>query len=288
MKTIKFEKWQGLGNDFVILNDEKATPELARIMCNRNFGVGADGLFSPVKTQDTDIGWDFYNSDGSIAQMCGNGIRCFAKFAKENKLVDKNEFSVKTLAGTIVPKILPDGRVRVDMGKPILEAQKIPVNIETPQDFEIEGFSASAISMGNPHCVIFTDGDSKKLAREFGPKIEPHKLFPQKTNVEFVKIENRSKIHLDVYERGCGITFVKIENRSKIHLDVYERGCGITLACGTGACAATVAGVLKGLLDNTVTVELPGGELTIEYNGENVYMTGCATKVFEGEFFCKK
>ena len=263
MKTIKFEKWQGLGNDFVILNDEKATPELARIMCNRNFGVGADGLFSPVKTQDTDIGWDFYNSDGSIAQMCGNGIRCFAKFAKENKLVDKNEFSVKTLAGTIVPKILPDGRVRVDMGKPILEAQKIPVNIETPQDFEIEGFSASAISMGNPHCIIFTKEDSTKLAHTFGPKIELHKLFPEKTNVEFVQIKNSSKIRLDVYERGCGIT----------------------LACGTGACAAVVAGVLKGLLDNTVTVELPGGELTIEYSGENVYMTGMATKVFEGEFF---
>lgn len=266
MKTIKFEKWQGLGNDFIILTEEKATPELAKIMCDRNFGIGADGLFSPKKTLNTDIGWDFYNSDGSVAQMCGNGIRCFAKFVREHNLVNKDEFSVETLAGTIIPSILEDGRVRVDMGMPILDAKKIPVDVSTPQDFEIEGFRASAVSMGNPHCVIFTDGDSKKLAREFGPKIEPHKLFPQKTNVEFVKIENRSKMRLDVYERGCGIT----------------------LACGTGACAATVGGILKGLLDNTVTVELPGGELTIEYNGKNVYMTGCATKVFEGEFFCKK
>ena len=182
MKEIKFEKWQGLGNDFIILNEEKATSELAKLMCDRNFGVGADGLFSPVKTDDTDIGWDFYNSDGSIAQMCGNGIRCFAKYAYTHKLVNKNKFSVKTLAGTIIPEILSDGRVRVDMGKPILEAQKIPVNTQTPQDFIIEGFSASAISMGNPHCIIFTEHDSAALAREYGPKIEPHKLFPQKTS----------------------------------------------------------------------------------------------------------
>ncbi len=263
MKTIKFEKWQGLGNDFVILNEEKATSEFAKKMCDRNFGIGADGLFSPTKTDDTDIGWDFYNSDGSVAQMCGNGIRCFAKFARENKLVNKDEFSVKTLAGTIIPKILPDGRVCVNMGKPILEAEKIPVESKTPQDFEVEGFRACAISMGNPHCVIFTDDDSKKLALEYGPKIEVHKLFPEKTNVEFVQIKNRARVRLDVYERGCGIT----------------------LACGTGACATVVAGILKGFLDNTVTVELPGGELTIEYNGENVYMTGSATKVFDGEFF---
>lgn len=266
MKTIKFEKWQGLGNDFIILTEEKATPELAKIMCDRNFGIGADGLFSPRKTENTDIGWDFFNSDGSIAQMCGNGIRCFAKFARAHNLVNKDEFSVETLAGTIIPRILHDGRVRVDMGKPVFEAKKIPVNTDTPQDFEIEGFRASAVSMGNPHCVIFTDGDSKKLAREYGAKIEPHPLFPQKTNVEFVRIENPSKMRLDVYERGCGIT----------------------LACGTGACAATVAGVLKGLLNDTVKVELPGGELTIEYKDKNVYMTGDATKVFEGEFYLKE
>ena len=264
MKTIKFEKWQGLGNDFVILKEQKATSELAKNMCDRNFGVGADGLFSPIKTDDTDIGWDFYNSDGSVAQMCGNGIRCFAKFARENNFVNKDEFSVKTLAGVIVPKILPDGKVRVNMGKPILEAKRIPVNTSLAQDFKVEGFNAIAVSMGNPHCVIFTQDGTCKLAREFGPKIESHELFPQKTNVEFVQIKNKSRVRLDVYERGCGIT----------------------LACGTGACATVVAGVLKGFLDNNVTVELPGGELSIEYDGENVYMTGSATKVFEGEYYC--
>lgn len=263
MKEIKFEKWQGLGNDFIILNHETATPALAKIMCDRKFGIGADGLFSPIKTEDTDIGWEFFNSDGTAAQMCGNGIRCFAKFAINNGLINKNKFSVKTLAGTIVPEILPDGRVRVDMGVPILEAQKIPVNSDTPQDFEIEGFRACAVSMGNPHCIIFTEEDSTKSALEMGPKIEPHSLFPEKTNVEFVQIKNHAHIRLDVYERGCGIT----------------------LACGTGACAAVVAGVLKGLLNDTVTVELPGGELTIEYKGENVYMTGPAAHVFSGVFF---
>ena len=134
--------------------------------------------------------------------MCGNGIRCFAKFVRAHNLVNKDEFSVETLAGIIRPHILNDGRVRVDMGKPVLEAKKIPVNTDTPQDFEIEGFRAAAVSMGNPHCVIFTDDDSKKLAREFGPKIEQHVLFPDKTHVEFIKIKNRKKIRLDVYERG--------------------------------------------------------------------------------------
>ena len=266
MKTVKFEKWQGLGNDFIILVQDEATGELAKIMCDRNFAIGADGLFSPKKSQNADIAWDFYNSDGSIAQMCGNGIRCFAKFAQAHNLVNKNEFSVETLAGIITPHILDDGRVRVNMGKPILEASKIPVNTDNAQDFEIEGFRATAVSMGNPHCVIFTDGNTKELARQYGPKIEQHKLFPQKTNVEFIKVQNRTNIRLDVYERGCGIT----------------------LACGTGACASVVAGVLKGILDNVVKVELPGGELTIEYNGENVYMTGAATKVFEGEFYLNR
>ena len=263
MKEIKFEKWQGLGNDFIILPNDTATGELAKIMCDRNFGIGADGLFSPTKPEGYDIGWEFFNSDGSVAQMCGNGIRCFARFAKNSGLVDKDEFSVKTLAGKIIPKIVGENKVRVDMGKPILEAGKIPVNVENPLDFKVEGFSASAVSMGNPHCVIFVEKDSDKLAKEIGPKIESHSLFPEKTNVEFIKIKNKNNIRLDVYERGCGIT----------------------LACGTGACAGVVAGIKKGLLNNIVNVELPGGELVIEYNGENVYMTGEAKKVFEGIFY---
>ncbi len=260
---IKFEKWQGLGNDFIILENTKATSELAKKMCDRNFGIGADGIFSPKKTDEADIAWDFFNSDGSIAQMCGNGIRCFAKYAYNKKLVNKKSFSILTLKGIIIPEIKENGLVRVDMGLPVLEANKIPCNTNFPLDFEIEGYKASAVSMGNPHCVIFTDKDGETLAKTIGSKIENSKLFPQKTNVEFINIISRNKIKMNVWERGCGIT----------------------LACGTGACASCVAGIKKGLLDNKVEVILKGGSLNIEYEeGKNVYMTGDAKKVFEGVY----
>ncbi len=258
---IEFEKWQGLGNDFIILKNQNATPELAKKLCDRKFGIGADGIFSAKKSDVADIAWDFYNSDGSTAQMCGNGIRCFALWALEHKLVDKKKFSVETLAGIIVPEILENSNVRVDMGKPIFEPAKIPVNVPDAKNFKVEGFDAIALSMGNPHCVIFDKNDTSMLARVFGPKIEVAPIFPEKTNVEFVKI-------LD---------------RNTIRLDVWERGCGITLACGTGSCAAVVAGVLRGYLDNRTQVRLPGGKLYIDYKiGENAFMEGSAVKVFEG------
>jgi len=262
---IKFEKWQGLGNDFIILENETATPELAVKMCDRYFGVGADGIFSVKKSDYFDIGWDFYNSDGSVAQMCGNGIRCFAKYVYEKRLVEGRKFSVETLAGGITPEILDNETVKVDMGRPVLEPEKIPVNVYDADDFIIEGFSASAVSMGNPHCIIFALEDTAKLARAIGPKIEVSPLFPEKVNVEFVQ---------------------KIE-RNKVKLDVWERGCGITQACGTGACAAVVAGINKGILDSVVDVTLPGGTLTIEYKGQTVFMTGDAQKVFKGEYLNK-
>lgn len=263
---IKFEKWQGLGNDFVILTETDANSELALKLCDRKFGIGADGLFSPKKTDNADIAWEFYNSDGSIAEMCGNGIRCFAKFAYEKGLVDKKKFSVMTKKGIVIPEILENGKVRVDMGEPILEADKIPVNVNNPMEFVVEGFMASAVSMGNPHCLIFTEDDGKELAYSKGAKIETAGIFPQKTNVEFINVINRNKIKVNVWERGCGIT----------------------LACGTGACASTVAGIKKGILDSNVEVILPGGSLFIEYSGkDSVYMTGDAVKVFEGEFYLK-
>lgn len=263
---MKFEKWQGLGNDFIILEDMDATAELAQKLCDRRFGIGADGLFSIKKSETCDIGWLFFNSDGSVPQMCGNGIRCFAKYVYEKGLIKSDmkskKFTVETLAGVITPEILEGGFVRVDMGKPILDPAKIPVNVKDSKDFEIEGYRASAVSMGNPHCVIIAISDTAKLAREAGPKIEVSPLFPEKVNVEFIEIISKNKIILDVWERGCGIT----------------------LACGTGACAAVVAGINKGLLDSKVQVKLPGGILEIEYYGESVFMSGDAKKVFSGSY----
>lgn len=264
MEKIKFQKWQGLGNDFIILEEMTATKELAIKMCDRKFGIGADGLFSAKKTDKADIAWDFYNSDGTMPEMCGNGIRCFAKYVYEKGLVNKKTFSVETLRGLVIPEILDDKTVRVDMGEPVFDSKLIPVNVDNPMDFEVEGFRASAVSMGNPHCIIFTDKNGAELAKSEGSKIETSSLFPEKTNVEFINVINKNKIKLDVWERGCGIT----------------------LACGTGACASVVAGIKKGLLDNRVEVILPGGVLKIEYQGKgSVYMTGGAEKVFEGVYF---
>ena len=260
---IKFEKWQGLGNDFIILQDDIATCDLAVKMCDRNFGIGADGLFCPTKSDIADIGWKFFNSDGTIAQMCGNGIRCFAKYARQNELVFDDKFSIETLAGTITPEILENGNVIVDMGEPIIEASKIPVSVENALEFKILNFDASAISMGNPHCVIYTQEDSELLAKSYGASIETDSLFPEKTNVEFVNVISSNRIKMNVWERSCGIT----------------------LACGTGACASVVAGVKKGLINRQCDVLLPGGILNIDYREDNhVYMSGPAKKVFEGIF----
>lgn len=278
MAIINFTKMNGLGNDFIILEYEeykkanKPMEELAVKLCDRHFGIGADGIFTidPYKN-NTDAKWIFYNSDGTIPQMCGNGIRCFAKYLYDKKYVNKKEFSIETLAGIMVPKILDDGRIRVNMSKPILESSKIPVNSENNLNFKIKvsdrEFLANAVSMGNPHCVIITEEDTKELAKKYGREIETHQLFPEKTNVEFIKIISRNEINLDVWERGCGIT----------------------LACGTGACASVVAGILNNYLDNKVKVNLPGGILEIEWNGtkENpnydVFMSGTADYSFTGQ-----
>ncbi len=275
---IKFTKMNGLGNDFVILDFEEykktkmPSDELAKKLCNRNFSIGADGLIivNP-DTENADISWFFYNSDGSVAQMCGNGMRCFARYVFDKKLVDKKEFSVERKAGIIVPKIISDTEVRVNMGKPILSPEKIPCkaekNLNIPYSAEDKKFLLNAVSMGNPHCIIFVEKDSKKLALKYGSKIEKDSLFPEKTNVEFVEILSKDEIVINVWERGCGIT----------------------LACGTGACATVVAGILNGYLNNKVKANLPGGALQIEWNGtpanteHNVYMTGRADYSFVGE-----
>ncbi len=278
--SIKVTKMQGCGNDFVIVDYEEflklglSFSDAAKKLCDRHFGVGADGLIIPnLNTDDTDIGWFFYNSDGSTAQMCGNGMRCFAKYVFDKKLVDKDEFTVKTLAGIMTPKILEDGTVRVNMSKPILDTEKIPFLPNSNLNYKISVknmiFEGNAVSMGNPHFVIFVspDDDTMALAKEYGPLIELGAEFPEKTNVEFVKIKSYKKIELSVWERGCGIT----------------------LACGTGACASVVAGVLNGYLENCVDVELPGGKVNVVWNGTpnnpngDVFLTGPADYVFTAE-----
>lgn len=280
MKTIKLTKMQGCGNDFVIIDYpeyEKTglkMSELAKKVCNRNFGVGADGMIIPKlnpENKEADISWYFYNSDGSTAQMCGNGMRCFAKYCIDNKLVDKKSFSVETLAGIIKPELLDNGLIKVNMGKPILENKKIPFWSEngekklTALDRE---FEITPVSMGNPHCVIITDEDPMKLAQTYGPVIEKHEFFPEKTNTEFVRVKSRMEIDMRVFERGCGIT----------------------LACGTGACASVVACVLNNLTENKVKVNLLGGPVFIEWQGsaddkeQDIFLIGTANYSFFADY----
>ena len=280
MTTIKITKMNGCGNDFVIIDKSEfdkanlSMSDMAKKICDRNFGVGGDGMIIPDLTPNnkTDIAWFFYNSDGSTAQMCGNGMRCFAKYVTDKKLVNKNKFSVMTGAGIITPEILDNGLIKVNMSKPILEPEKIPFKGNNILNFDITvkdiTLKANAISMGNPHCVIFTDNDVYEMAKTYGPELEKHYLFPEKTNVEFIKIKSRNEIDF------C----------------VYERGCGITLACGTGACASVVAGVLNNLTDCKVKVNLLGGAVTVDWTGyktnknSDIFLIGPANYNFYAEY----
>lgn len=277
MKTIKLTKMQGCGNDFVIIDYDEykktgiAMSELAKKVCDRNFGVGADGMIIPncdLNNSDIDISWYFYNSDGTTAQMCGNGMRCFAKYVFDKKLVNKKSFSVQTLAGIIKPVLLDDGMVRVNMGKPILKDEKIPFSGDrkiTALDKEFEIFP---VSMGNPHCVIFTNSDPMEYAVKYGPIIEKHKYFPEKTNTEFVKVISKTEIDMRVFERGCGIT----------------------LACGTGACASVVACILNNLTEDKVKVNLLGGSVFVEWQGsknnteQDIFLIGPANYAFNADY----
>lgn len=280
MTTIKITKMNGCGNDFVIIDKSEfnkanlSMSDMAKKICDRNFGVGGDGMIIPDLTPNnkTDIAWFFYNSDGSTAQMCGNGMRCFAKYVTDKKLVNKNKFSVMTGAGIITPEILDNGLIKVNMSKPILEPEKIPFKGNNILNFDITikdiTLKANAISMGNPHCVIFTDNDVYEMAKTYGPELEKHNLFPEKTNVEFIKIKSRNEVDF------C----------------VYERGCGITLACGTGACASVVAGVLNNLTDCKVKVNLLGGAVTVDWTGyktnknSDIFLIGPANYNFYAEY----
>lgn len=266
---------QGLGNDFILMEvasfeEAQRFQAYARQLCDRHWGIGADGLILLGPDQEEDIFMRIYNSDGSEAQMCGNGIRCVALYARQNGLVDKDSFRVRTQAGVRCPQILScDGQklVRVDMGEPELETSRIPVrgsasNTGIPLSAAGQEFVITAVSMGNPHCIIYRDDLSLVPLADWGPQIETHASFPEKTNVEFVQVLNDEELEAVVWERGAGIT----------------------LACGTGACAVLVASVLSGKSKPKATVRLPGGELYIEWNQEDnhVYMSGAAIEVFHG------
>lgn len=276
---MKFTKMQGLGNDYVYVNclKEKIAdpPELARKISDRHFGVGSDGLIMIWPSDKADFEMEMYNADGSRAEMCGNGIRCVAKYVYDYGLTDKTRISVDTLAGIkYLDLTVENGKVsqvKVDMGRPILEPEKIPVQAEgdrvVNEPLLVDGkeYRMTCVSMGNPHAVIFVDQDVKELPLEqIGPAFENHERFPKRINTEFARV-------LD---------------RRTVEMRVWERGSGETLACGTGTCATAVACILNGLTDDEMTVHLLGGDLYIKWDREKdtVYMTGPAETVFEGEW----
>jgi diaminopimelate epimerase len=273
-----FTKWQGCGNDFVLADcfQEKIDnyAVLAKEVCDRHYGIGADGLILILPSEKADFRMRIFNTDGSEAEMCGNGIRCFARCVYEKKLTEKTEFTVETGAGILVPHLeLANGRVqgvRVDMGEPVLEAGRIPVAGFGPQrvidePIEVLGttYRMTCVSMGNPHCVVFVKSLAALPLETLGPVFECHERFPRKVNTEFVEIRDRSHLRMRVWERGAAVT----------------------LACGTGSCATLVAAVLNGLTERRAEIVLDGGKLVVEWADNNhIYMTGPAEQTFSGTF----
>lgn len=276
---LKFTKMQGLGNDYVYMDaihqEIRNSSSLAKAISNRHWGVGSDGLILIDKSDVADFKMQMLNLDGSESEMCGNGIRCVGKFVYDKGLTNKTEIKIETLAGIKNLKLnVQNGKVKmitVDMGEPILEASEIPViGDKTPvRGIKIKAldkeFVATCVSMGNPHAVIILEDLDKLDIEKYGREIECNPIFPNKTNVEFINVEDRKHIKMRVWERGTGET----------------------LACGTGACSSVVAGVLNGVIDRNVIVKLLGGNLQIEWKEEDnhVYMTGPAVTVFEGELY---
>jgi len=280
---LKFTKMQGAGNDFIVLDGInqriEMTPQLAKRLAERQFGVGCDQmlLVEKPRRKDADFRYRIWNADGGEVEQCGNGARCFVRFVHDRGLTKKKEIRVETLSGVIVPRLEVDGQVSVDMGAPVFEPERIPFDARGLQPvpggerwpLEVAGrtVQVAVLSMGNPHAVqTVADVDSAPVTTE-GPLIERHPRFPRRVNAGYMQV---------LY-------------RARIRLRVWERGAGETLACGSGACAAVVAGIREGLLDASVRVATRGGELTIRWGGgENnlncaVWMTGPAVAVFEGE-----
>ncbi|MDE7341504.1 MAG: diaminopimelate epimerase [Lachnospiraceae bacterium] len=283
---MKFTKMHGCGNDYIYINGAVARiaqgdkPELVRKISDRHFGIGGDGAIFINPSTEADFEMEMYNADGSRAEMCGNGIRCVAKYVYDNGLTDKTEISIVSCGQVkYLELFLKDGRVdmvRVNMGAPELSAGKIPVTAENEKDrvideaITVQGkeYKMTCVSMGNPHAVVFMDEVEQLDIEKIGPYFENHERFPKRVNTEFVKVIDRTHVQMRVWERGTGET----------------------LACGTGCCATVVACILNGLTDETVTVKLLGGEIQITWDREAdlVYMTGPATTVFDGEYKCEK
>ncbi|MBD2665064.1 diaminopimelate epimerase [Richelia sinica] len=277
--AIEFTKYHGLGNDFILIDNRSSekpilTPEQAVKWCDRHFGIGADGVIFALPGQNgTDYTMRIFNSDGSEPEMCGNGIRCLAAFLSdlEGMSRTKNYYRIHTLAGVITPQLAVDG-VKVDMGLPRLLAGEIPTTLAPAdakvinQPLEVAGktWDVTCVSMGNPHCITFVEDVAAISLESIGPQFEHHPVFPQRTNTEFIEVVSRDYLKMRVWERGAGIT----------------------LACGTGACASLVAGVLNDKCDRTATIELPGGPLEIQWSevDQRIYMTGPAERVFTGKY----
>lgn len=274
---MKFTKMHGIGNDYVYVNcfqeEVKNPAEVSKYVSDRHFGIGSDGLILIKPSDVADFKMDMYNADGSQGEMCGNGIRCVAKYVYDYGLTDKETISVETLAGIKHLELtIEEGKValvRVNMGSPELVPEKIPVAAEgerainVPLEVKGNSYQMNCVSMGNPHCVIFMEEDVRNLNLEaIGPDFENHRRFPKRINTEFVNV---------------------LDNQT-LRMRVWERGSGETLACGTGACATAVAAMLNGHVQKEVTVHLLGGDLKIQWDGGNapVYMTGPATTVFDG------
>jgi diaminopimelate epimerase len=276
---LKFTKMQGAGNDFVVLDGVRQRVALSRAqwraLADRHFGVGADQLLlvEPADGPDVDFVYRIFNADGGEVEQCGNGARCFVRFVREQGLTDKRSIRVRTRAGVIVPRMEDDGRVTVDMGAPVLEPARVPFDAsglegrregeDTLWPLGLPGGTrwVSVVSMGNPHAVQLVDDVDRAPVAVEGPLVESHPRFPRRVNAGFLQVVSPARARLRVHERGAGET----------------------LACGSGACAAVVAGIRRGRLASRVDVETRGGVLTIEWRGGPVLMTGPATSVFDGE-----
>jgi len=280
MRWLEFTKMHGAGNDFVVLDAlGQALPPLERWaarIADRHLGIGCDQILVIRPSEVADFRMDIYDADGSLVEMCGNGIRAVLKYLRDRGHTGAEEISVETLGGVVRPRWMGDDNVRVDMGRPVLAPEKIPTRLgsgegpvlDAPLEVDGERFAVSCVSMGNPHAVLYVDDPEAAPVTTLGPRIEHHPAFPNRTNVEFVAVESRGRIRQRTWERGTGET----------------------LACGSGACAVAVATMLRGVVDREVEIVLRGGNLQITWAGDDahVFMTGPAAEVFTGRFLLEE